>query len=322
MKVKRGGDRLNLQNLRVFHKVAELEHITHAAEALGLSQPAVTKIIQSLEHEVGLELIERQGRRIALTHAGHTLHQYTRRLFALEREMEDTLATLRDIEGGEVILAANTTTGIYLLPPIVARFRARYPHVNLRISILNSHEIIEGTLNWQLDFGLVEGDPSALSPELKVSTFAYDHLILVAAPTHPWSRYTSLKPEMLSYEELVMREEGSSVREAIEQVLARYSVPISPLFILTNNEAIKQMVMNGVGAAIVSALSVRRELESGDLVYVPIEGLELRPQLSLIQRVDKHLSRAAQAFCAYLDPQVIERTLPSPITHLSASTER
>ncbi len=74
---------MNLQNLRVFHKVAELEHITRAAEELGLSQPAVTKIIQSLEQETGLDLIERQGRRIVLTHAGRTLHNYTRRLSAL-----------------------------------------------------------------------------------------------------------------------------------------------------------------------------------------------------------------------------------------------
>lgn len=302
---------MNLQNLRVFQKVAELEHITRAAEELGLSQPAVTKIIQSLEQEVGLELIERQGRRIALTYAGRTLQQYTRRLFSLEREMEDTLATLRDIEGGEVTLAANTTTGIYLLPPIVAQFRARYPHVNLHISILNSQEIIEDTLNWQLDFGLVEGDPSLLSSDLKVNAFAHDHLILIVAPTHPWSKYTSLQPTMLSGEALVLREKGSGVREVIEQALlsyADYQIQIRPLFILTNNEAIKQMVMNGVGAAIVSALSVRRELESGDLVHVPIEGLELRPQLSLIRRVDKQLSRAAQAFCSLLCPDLVEET--------------
>lgn len=316
---------MNLQNLRVFQKVAELEHITRAAEELGLSQPAVTKIIQSLEQEVGLELIERQGRRIALTYAGRTLQQYTRRLFSLEREMEDALAILRDIEGGEVTLAANTTTGIYLLPPIVAHFRTRYPRVNLHVSILNSQEIIEDTLNWQLDFGLVEGDPSLLSSDLKVSAFAHDHLILIVAPTHPWSKYASLQPTMLSGEALVLREKGSGVREVIEQALlsyADYQIQIRPLFILTNNEAIKQMVMNGVGAAIVSALSVRRELETGDLVHVPIEGLELRPQLSLIRRVDKQLSQAAQAFCSLLCPDLTEDTPLQHNGHLSVLHEK
>src|SRR5438128_6524771 len=177
---------MNLYHLRVFLTVAEHEHITRASEELILSQPAVTKIIQSLEHEVGLELIERHGRRIVLTHARHVLHKYARRVFALEREMEEALAALQDIEVGEITLAANTTTGVYLLPPIVARFRARYPQVALHITILNSHEIVEQTLNWNLDFGLVEGDPSILPPDLVVETFARDELVLVVAPGHLW----------------------------------------------------------------------------------------------------------------------------------------
>src|SRR5215469_14489532 len=107
---------MNLQHLRVFLAVAEHEHITRASEELVLSQPAVTKIIQNLEHEIGLELIERHGRRIVLTHAGHMLHNYARRMFALEREMEEALAVLQDVEAGEIKLAANTTTGVYLLP--------------------------------------------------------------------------------------------------------------------------------------------------------------------------------------------------------------
>jgi DNA-binding transcriptional LysR family regulator len=83
---------MNLQNLRVFLKVADLEHITRASEELSLTQPAVTKIIQSLEHETQIELVERQGRRIVLTEAGRILQRYARQIFALEREAEDTLA--------------------------------------------------------------------------------------------------------------------------------------------------------------------------------------------------------------------------------------
>ncbi len=216
--------------------------------------------------------------------------------------MDDALATLRDVEGGEVTLAANTTAGVYLLPPIVARFRTHYPGVNLHISILNSHEIVEDTLNWQLDFGLVEGDPTSLPTELTVEAFAYDHLVLVVAPNHPWSKLSSITPAMLNGEALVLREQGSGIREVIEQALLAYDVHIHPLFILTDNEAIKQMVINGVGATIVSALTVRRELDMGDLIYLPVLGLDMRPQLSLIQRADRQLSRAAQEFCSFLRP--------------------
>lgn len=293
---------MNLQNLRVFLKVAELEHITRASEELGLSQPAVTKTIQSLEHEIGLELVERQGRRIALTHAGRILQGYARQIFALEREMEESLASLRDVERGEVTLAANTTAGVYLLPPIVARFRTHYPQVDLHISILNSQEIVDETLNWNLDFGLVEVDASTLPPGLQVRAFAYDELILVVAPGHPWSKLVSVPPQALSEGTLLLREPGSGVREAVEQELFRHAIPVRPLFTLTDNEAIKQMVISGVGTSIVSSLSVQRELANGELVQVPIAGVELRPQLSLIQRADKQLSRAAQAFCTFLQP--------------------
>ena len=98
-----------------------------------------------------------------------------------------------------------------------------------------------------------------------------------------------------------MREQGSGIREVIEQALMIHSVQVHPLFTLPDNEAIKQMVISGVGAAIVSALAVQRELVSGDLIRIPIAGVDLRPQLSLVRRIDKQLSRAAQAFCSLLE---------------------
>jgi DNA-binding transcriptional LysR family regulator len=279
---------MNLHYLRVFQKVAEYEHVTRASEELLLSRSAVTKTIQHLEREVGLELIERHGRRISLTHAGRVLSTYARRLFVVEREMEDALVALREVEAGEVTIRASTTTGVYLLPPIIARFRTRYPQVNLHIAILNSQEIVERALNWKLDFGLVEGDASALPPELYVEGFAHDQLVLVVAPGHPWKDLQAVEPEALREGELLLREQGRGIRELIEQALSLHGVQVRPLLTVPDNEAIKQMVISGVGAAIVSALAVQRELATGDLIQVPIAGLNLRPQLSLIRRLDKH----------------------------------
>jgi DNA-binding transcriptional LysR family regulator len=293
---------MNLQNLRVFLKVAELEHVTRAAEELNLTQPAVTKIIQSLEQELHLALIERQGRHIVLTHAGHVLQTHARQLFAYEREMEDSLALLRDVERGEVNLSVNPTVGVYLLPPIVYRFRQRYPDIKLNISIQNSQEVVEGILDWKLDFGIVEGDVTRLPSGLDVRFFARDQLILVVAPTHPWCNQ-EVTLQMLSDSELLMREQGSAVREEIERGLADLGVRVRPMLTLMDNEAIKQMVMNRVGAALVSNFSVHRELVNGDLVQIPLS-MNLQPQLSFIQRSDKQLSRAAQAFHSFLFPLV------------------
>ncbi len=220
---------MNLYHLRVFMTVAEHEHITRASEELYLSQPAVTKIVQSLEQEVGQKLVERQGRRIALTYAGQVLKTYARRMFSLEREMEEALAALSDIETGEVTLAVNAITGIYLLPSIVARFRARYPCVKINLEILKSREIIEETVEWRLDFGLVEVDPSELPLGLDFETIAHDELILVVAPNHPWSELASIKPEDLRDGVLILREPGSGVRESIEHAFSHQGYSLSPL---------------------------------------------------------------------------------------------
>lgn len=291
---------MNLQNLRTFLKVAEFEHVTRASEELHLSQPAVTKIIQSLEQETRLALVERQGRRIVLTHAGRTLERYARRIFALEREMEAGLDALRDLEGGEVTFAANTTAWIYLLPPTVARFRARYPRVHLHITILNSQEIVAETLNWDLDFGLIEGDFPELPEQLRQRDIAHDELVLVVAPEHHLAGVTSLKLADLQNHELILREKGSTLREVVEQQFLRIQQRVHPLLTLSDNEAIKQMVMNGVGATFISSLCIQRELEHGDLMQIPIPGLQLRIPVSLVQRVDKQLSRAAQVFYSFL----------------------
>ncbi|HEX4714980.1 MAG TPA: LysR family transcriptional regulator [Ktedonobacteraceae bacterium] len=287
---------MNLYHLRVFMTVAEHEHITRASEELYLSQPAVTKIVQSLEQEVGQKLVERQGRRIALTYAGQVLKTYARRMFSLEREMEEALAALSDIETGEVTLAVNAITGIYLLPSIVARFRARYPCVKINLEILKSREIIEETVEWRLDFGLVEVDPSELPLGLDFETIAHDELILVVAPNHPWSELSSIKPEELRDGVLILREPGSGVRESIEHAFSHQGYSLSPLLTVPDSEVIKQMALKGVGATMISAMSVRRELESGDLLRLPIVDLEMRPQLSMVWREDKQFSPAAQAF--------------------------
>ncbi len=296
---------MKLDALRVFLLVADYEHITRAAEDLALTQPAVSRTVQSLEQEAGLPLFERQGRRIVLTAAGRVMQTYARRILALERELEGSLAALRDLETGEVMISASKTTGVYLLPPVVARFRVLHPHIALQLTILNSHQVIEQVLTWQADIGLIEGDISAIPPELDREVIATDELVLIMAPTHRWSSRETVMPQMLGARELLLREQGSGTREVIERAFQRQGVQVSPLLTVPENETIKQLVMRGVGAAILPALVVQREVMAGDLLRVPIVGLDLHRELSLVQRNDKQLSRAGRAFCALLH-QVIK----------------
>lgn len=291
---------MKLDALHVFLLVAEYEHVTRAAEELALTQPAVTRIIHGLEQEAGLPLFERQGRRIALTNAGRIVQAYARRIIALERELEESLASMRDVEAGEVTISASKTTGVYLLPPIIARFRKLHPRISLNLWIHNSHGVTEQVLDWRADIGLVEGDITALPPELAVEVITSDELVLVIAPKHHWSAFSTVTPEMLGESELILREQGSGTREVIERALQQQGVQVSPLLTVPENETIKQLVMRGTGAAILPAVVVQREIMTLDLLRVPITGIDLHREFSLVRRQDKQLSQAAQAFCTLL----------------------
>jgi DNA-binding transcriptional LysR family regulator len=293
---------MDLNALRIFLLTADYQHITRAAEELALTQPAVSRTIQRLEQQAGLPLFERQGRHIALTTAGQVMQTYTRRMVALERELEESLAALRELEAGEVIISASKTTGVYLLPPVVARFREHHPHITLQLTILNSRQVVEQVVSWRADVGLIEGDRSALPAELAVEVVARDELVLIMAPDHRWSDLPAVTPAMLAESELLLREQGSGTREVIERAFLRQGVPLVPLLTVPENETIKQLVMCGVGAAILPALVVQREVATGDVRRVPIAGLDLHRELSLVRRTDKQLSRAARAFCALLHP--------------------
>jgi DNA-binding transcriptional LysR family regulator len=300
VQIEQRRDNMKLDALHVFLLVADYEHITRAAEELMLTQPAVTRTIHSLEQEAGLPLFERQGRRIALTQAGRIMQTYVRRIIALERELEESLADLRDVEAGEVIISASKTTGAYLLPPAIARFRTLHPHIALQLTIHNSYGVTEQVLSWRADIGLVEGDISTLPPELAVEVIATDELVLVIGPTHRWRGMQAVTPEMLGANELVLREQGSGTREVIERALQQQGVQVSPLLTAPENETIKQLVMQGMGAAILPALVVQREVMALDLLRIPIVGLDLHREFSLVRRADKQLSRAADSFCATL----------------------
>lgn len=308
---------MNLAHVRIFLAVAEEEHVTRAAEALFMTQPAVTKTIHRLEQELGLPLIEHRGRSIVLTEAGRIVRDYGRRIFMQERELVEVLDALRDAEADEILLGASTTTGVYLLPLAVARFREQHPGVQLQIAISNSATVVEQILNWQQDGGLVEGKVSLLPTNLHVEIVARDHLILVVAPTHRWSQVSEVHPEETLQKELVLRERGSGSREVINQAYRVPGLQISPLLTLPENEVIKQLVASGVGATLLPPITVQRELQAGTLVRVPLVGLDLSRQMSLMRRKERRLSRASQAFYS-----LTRTVLEEEIDHSRFSIER
>jgi len=289
---------LNFNHLRLFLAVAEYGGVTRAAEAVFVSQPAVSKAVQELERQVGVPLLEHIGRRVALTEAGEILAGYARRIFNLSEEGKRAMDELRGLERGQLAIGASTTIGIYLLPAVMGAFHARYPAISLSLTIENAQQVLTRLRAGTLDLAFVEG--SVRGEDVRIEPYRRDDLTLVTAPTHPFARAGVARLEELATVPFLMRERGSGTREVVEDALLEHGVAPNVAMEIGHTEAIKQAVAADLGVSILSTLTMRPEVAGGLLAAVPIAGVTISRMLLHVQRRDYRPSSAARAFLEML----------------------
>lgn len=293
---------MNFNHLLIFHKVAEKQHFTRAAEALFISQPAVSKQIHQLEHTLGQALFTRVGQKVYLTEAGQLLYEYSTRIFALTDEAEDALEEMRNLERGRLAIGASTTIGTYLLPELLGRYKACYPRVRLSLAIANAGEIEEKVLANQVEIGLVEG--LVTHPELYQEVWQQDMLVPIVAPDHPLVGCARLTIGQVLEQgtPFILRESGSGTRAVLEQALEKRGLGAGRTIImeLGSTEAIKRAVAAGLGIAFVSVHTISLELAVGRLRRLNLADFSLQRSLYITYIHEKRLSRAARAFLEQL----------------------
>jgi DNA-binding transcriptional LysR family regulator len=289
---------MNLNHLAIFHAVAQAGSMTLGAERLDISQPAVSKQIQELERAFGVHLFDRIGRRIHLSQAGEILAEHARRLFALARETETAMADVRAVGRGRLLIGASTTIGTYLLPGVLAEFWRRHPGVELLVKIENTSQVHRQVVGHELDLGLTEG--LVEEEELAAEVFHRDELVMIAAPGHRLAGQRRVALSAVREEPFILREPGSGTRAIEERALARLKLPVRVVMALGSTEAIKRVVAEGVGLAIVSRLAVRAECAADTLAVLPVAGLQIERPLHLVRRKGRRDGPALQAFCAVL----------------------
>lgn len=289
---------MNLNHLAIFQAVAASSSVSGGAARLHISQSAVSKQLAEFERALGISLFDRLPRGVRLTEAGKLLLGYANRLFAIEAEAENALGDLQQLARGRIAIGASRTIGAYLLPPVLAAFRRRYPGVELSLQVENTKAIESKLLAGEIDIGFAEGSDS--SELLDYRIFAQDELVLIASPQHPASRRKPLPLAALSEYPLLMHEIGSGTRAVTEKALADKKLSVRPAMTLASTEAIKQTVATGVGLAILSALTVRTELRARTLSVVPIKGLQIKRPLYLVRLKNTSLSPSLDAFLGLL----------------------
>jgi DNA-binding transcriptional LysR family regulator len=288
-----------LRQFEVFLAVAKAGSFRAAAEAMHLSQPALSQHVAEMERELGTRLFDRLGRKVALTEAGRVLEDHAHRLFASLASAREAVADLSGLKRGSLVLGASTTPGIYVLPGMIAAFQEKHPGVTLSLRIGNSAAIEEQIRGNELDLGVVGGHPLRLG-EKCVAAGLLDELVLIVPPNHPWARRREIQPSLLEGERLLVREEGSATRQVTERALQRAGGHIKASMELGHTEAIKQAVIAGLGIAFVSIYAIRGEVKVDRLRTVRLKGLRIQRHFHIIHNEARTLSTSARAFIELL----------------------
>jgi len=284
---------ITLRQLRIFEAVARHGSMSLAANELHLSQPAVSMQIKQLEEQIGLPLIEKVGRKLALTEVGLELRLYAQRFTVLAHELQATMDQYRGLHRG-ILRLAIVSTACYFLPPLIARLNDRYPGVHIALEVGNRDSVF-GALAAGRAHLAISGQPPD-SDELIAQPFLDNPLVVVGAPTHRLAGARSVSLARLSEEALVVREAGSGTRAAVERLFAERGLSYTPGCELNTNEAVKQVVRAGLGLGIVSAQTVELEVQVKQLAIVPVEGFPIVKRWYIVRRKDQRLSAAASAF--------------------------
>ncbi len=284
---------LTLRQLRVFEAVARHASFSRAAEELHLSQPAVSMQVKQLEENVGMPLLEQQGKRTVLTEAGREIYDLSRRIANQIDQTEENLAQLRGDTGGRLRLAVVGTAN-YFVPQLVTAFRAANPDVTVSLTVNNRASVVNTLAFNERDIAIVGDLPPAA--DLDGTPFMENHLVVIAPPHHGLAGRGRVPMERLKQEVFLTREPGSSSRAAMEDIFASHGMSFATGMEMSSNESIKQAVQAGLGLGILSLHTVALELETRRLEVLPVEGFPVVRQWHIAHRTGKRLPAVAEKF--------------------------
>ncbi len=307
---------MELSQLETFLAVAEERSFSRAATRLHRTQPAVSQVIRKLEQAVGETLFDRASRDGSLTAAGELLREYALRLLALRREATSALDELRSLERGQLQIAANEYTCMYLLP-IIDAFRKEFPHIKVIVQRTLASRIPDELNLRTFEIGMVSFRPDPA--QFRTIAVYGDSLAFIVSPDHPLAHAHRVSISDLGNENFIAHHVESPLRRKVIETFQRYRTPLNMGIELPTIEAIKRFVAMGNGVALVPHLAVARELETRDLVRVPVDELEIKRVLRLVHRRQGTLSYAARAFLRTVRAQA-EENGPPFYYHLERAT--
>ena len=284
---------MTLRHIRIFLTVCqEGFHVTRAAEALHMTQPAVSLAIRELEDYYGVRLFDRIGRRLQITEAGVRLRESGSHIVAMFDRMEKGLRNWDAF--GVLRVGASLTIGSQLMPGYVRAFRESHPDTEVQVTVATSALLEQKLLDNALDFALMEG--AVHVPSIVSEAYMEDHLAVVCPADGRFRQGQVLSQVEFRSQPLLLREHGSGTRETFERAVGQAGFSVTPAWEAMSNRALLNAVASGLGISVLSARIAAEEVARGRVVSVEVEGLDFCRQFHIIYHQDKFLTASALDF--------------------------
>ncbi len=288
---------ITLRQLEIFKAVAQSGRVTAAAENLHISQPAASMALSELEKHLGSLFDRSQGAGLTLNDAGRALLPKACEMTDRAHEIEGQFSQGK-YEYGTLKVNASSTIGNNLMPVLLSDYRKKNQGIRTELVIDNTREIEKRILNFEIDLAIVEGN--CIHPDIEVTGWKEDRLVIVCAPEHPMADSRNLNLQDLADEQWFLREPGSGTRELFDEIIASQLGTPKVAMVLNRSEAIKQAVKDNLGIACMSRIAVQRALKQGNLKTIDVKDLTLRRQFYLLRHKKKYCSEILNEFYQFI----------------------
>jgi DNA-binding transcriptional LysR family regulator len=284
---------MDLDQLHTFLEIVRLKSFSKAAVTCFRTQPAISAQIRQLEQEMNASLFERLGTRIQITPAGRIFAAYAEQILDLRRQAQDSINELERVPRGELVIAANEATCIYVLPLVFSEYKKRFPHVQLLVDRSYGAHVVEAVMDNLADFGFTQ--LPVQERKLQVLHIHTDEIKLVVPGGHELVSRAAISPEDLAGYPLLLPKSGST-RAKLNQWLEPMEDRLQISMELDSTEMLKRFVMAGLGLSFMAASHCQEDVNAGSLAAVSLAPEPLERRLGLVYRKDKAFSKAALGF--------------------------
>jgi DNA-binding transcriptional LysR family regulator len=282
------------RKLRVFYQAAKKLNYTAAANALFISQPAVTFQVKSFEEFCELKLFKKKGRQVYLTDEGRTLFEYADKIFQYEKEIENAIDELRELKRGVLRLGTTKAYARYFMPLMITSFHQNFPNIKIQLNEGSSAEMIYSLVEFKIDVAIIA--KAIDHAQVNFFPFSREEMALIAAPDHPLAGENKVSLDALANEPFIMKENGSGTRKLVEDLFAKAKCTPDILMETSNTEFIKQLVNRGEGVSILVREAVAAELKEKKLIELPLRGRQIFMDVNIAYLKGQVLSPPARAF--------------------------